>query len=242
MKVTVLGMFGPFEGAGGACSGYLIEENGTRLLLDCGNGVLGRLQEHCSYNDLAAVILSHLHVDHISDIFVLRYALENDRRRGWRASALPLYSPAQPEEEFSRLPAGDAFEIHPYRAGDRLQIGPFSISFAPARHFIPACAARVESGNTSFVYSADTGWSDEVIALAAGADLFLCEANLPPGEESEGHLSGLQAGQMAERAGAARLLLTHIYPGIDPDGQRRDAQTAFPGPVEVVKEGATYIV
>jgi len=81
MKLTVLGCCGPYPAAGGACSGYLLEEDGYRVLIDCGNGVLSRLQQHLKSWELEAVLLSHLHFDHTADLMVLRYALDYARAR-----------------------------------------------------------------------------------------------------------------------------------------------------------------
>ena len=74
MRIIVLGCFGPYPPAGGTCSGYLLEKDGSFVLLDCGNGVLSKLQHFIKLKDLSAVILSHLHSDHVSDISILGYA------------------------------------------------------------------------------------------------------------------------------------------------------------------------
>ena len=76
MKLTVLGTSGPFPRPGSACSGYLLESDNARILLDCGSGVISRLLQICDVSALDAVVLTHLHFDHCSDIGVLRYALE----------------------------------------------------------------------------------------------------------------------------------------------------------------------
>src|SRR5204863_1771133 len=75
MRVTVLGKSPSWQDAGGACSGYLIEEAGTVLLLDCGNGVFAKLRERIDYTELDAVLLSHLHADHFLDVVPYAYAL-----------------------------------------------------------------------------------------------------------------------------------------------------------------------
>ena len=82
MKLTILGKYGPYPAAGGACSGYLIEQGGNHVLIDCGSGVLSRLQQVCKIHDLSAIVLSHLHSDHMADMLVLRYALEIGKARG----------------------------------------------------------------------------------------------------------------------------------------------------------------
>ena len=86
MKLTVLGCYGPYPAAGGACSGYLLEHEGFAVLIDCGNGVLSRLQEFIEPSKLKAIIISHLHSDHCSDLFILRYALQFSRKRSSQSS------------------------------------------------------------------------------------------------------------------------------------------------------------
>ena len=68
MQITVLGKSPSWQDAGGACSGYLVADGDTRLLLDCGNGVFAKLREHLQYTDIDAVLVSHLHADHILDL------------------------------------------------------------------------------------------------------------------------------------------------------------------------------
>ena len=80
VELTVLGCSGSFGGAGGAaCSGYLLQSNGTSVWVDCGNGTFGHLQEHVRGEDLTAVVLTHGHPDHCVDIYglhvMLRYGL-----------------------------------------------------------------------------------------------------------------------------------------------------------------------
>ena len=81
MKLTILGNNGPFPAAAGACSGYLLRHNGKNILIDCGNGVLANLQRFIHFEELDAIVLTHLHSDHVSDMNVLRYALQIKRKR-----------------------------------------------------------------------------------------------------------------------------------------------------------------
>lgn len=208
------------------------------MLLECGNGVLSRLQAHCPLTKLSAVVLSHLHPDHISDLFVLRYALEFARRKGEWSGPLLVHAPAEPAEEFARLPYKDIFDVRPVCPGDRVRVGGVELSFAAARHMIPACAVRFEEGDGVLVFSSDTGYSEEVVRLASGADIFLCEANLFQAE-GEGHLNPAQAAEMAGKAGVRRLLLTHLLPGVPERELEADARTVFPE-AEVVQEGQVY--
>src|SRR3954449_5466587 len=78
MRITVLGKSPAWQDAGGACSGYLVEGGGVRVLLDCGPGVFAKLRRFADYVDVDAVVISHLHADHILDLVPfasgLRYA------------------------------------------------------------------------------------------------------------------------------------------------------------------------
>lgn len=75
MQVTVLGKSPSWQDAGGACSGYLIEDGEVTVLLDCGNGVFSKLRARRDYTQIDAVIVSHLHADHILDLIPYAYGL-----------------------------------------------------------------------------------------------------------------------------------------------------------------------
>lgn len=243
MNLTVLGCYGPYPPAGGACSGYLLEEEGCRVLIDCGSGVLSRLQHYVKPWELKAVLLSHLHFDHTADLMVMRYALEYARTRGWLSKQLPLYSLPEPAAELQRLLYKENFTSISLSAAVPLQLGPFHISFLETIHALPCLAMRIETEKGILIYSGDTEYFEGLIDFAAGADLFLCEANfqeedmaaLPPN-----HLSAAGAARIAARAGVKRLLLTHLHPADDPAVSLDEAQAYYPA--ETAVEGETYPV
>ncbi len=244
MKLTVLGRYGPYPAAGGACSGYLLEEEGFRILLDCGSGVLSRLQQHLKPWELEAVLLSHLHFDHSADLTVLRYALDFACRENLRFSPLPLYAPPEPAAEFKRLQYKELFEMYPVSTGELLTLGPFTLSFQETVHSLPCLALRVETATGVLVYSGDTEYFDGLAGFAAGADIFLCEANyqekdlaLSPGN----HLSAAGAARLAALAGVKRLLLTHFHPERLPALSLEEARVHFAG-AEAAKEQSSYLI
>ncbi len=244
MKLTVLGCFGPYPPAGGCCSGYLLQEDNCNLLVDCGNGVLSRLQHHLDYKKLNSVILSHLHADHYSDIMIMRFGLEISFQQGERFEPLPLYAPAQPETEFERLPYKNAYNVSALEPGQTLQIGPFTILPREGVHAIPSMAFRIRTASGIFVYSGDTEFDSGLEEFASGADLFLCEANFLEEDIEKGapnHLSSAQAAQIAAAAGVKRLCLTHHHPERNLDQYLAEAQKYFPE-VEAAREGQTYII
>ena len=244
MRLTVLGCYGPYPPAGKACSGYLLQAEGCTLLLDCGNGVLSRLQGHFPFNRLAAVFLSHLHADHISDLFIMRYGLEIAFGKGLRSEPLPLFAPAEPAAEFARLPYKNAYRVEPLGEKDELRIGPFKIRTAPGIHAVPSLALRVECSGKKLAYSADTEYCPELVELAEGVDFFLCEANYREEDIRAGlpnHLSAAQAAGIARSASVGRLVLTHHHPEREPEGAIREAERVFPG-TETARENEIYII
>ncbi len=244
MHLTVLGCYGPYPPAGGACSGYLLQEEGYNLLIDCGNGVLSRLQEHLDFVNLNAVMLSHLHPDHYSDILIMRYGLVMARNSGRRSEPLKIYAPPEPESEYKRLPYKDNYSIEPVGPGQNFKLGPFNIETESVVHAIPGIAIKIGSASGTLVYSGDTEYFSGLKDFAFGADLFLCEANyLDPDIKANlpNHLSASQAAQIAAGAEVKRLLLTHQHPDRDRELTRIEARQYYPE-VELAVESETYVI
>ncbi|HEV2753341.1 MAG TPA: MBL fold metallo-hydrolase [Solirubrobacteraceae bacterium] len=248
MRITVLGKSPSWSDAGGACSGYLVEEADAALLLDCGNGVFGKLRQHRPYAQIDAVVISHLHADHFLDLVPFSYALTHgpsaDGARpalhlppGGRAGLRRVVGTWGPQE----LVEG-AFTVHEYRSDETLEIGPLRVRFTRVPHFTVTHAVQVsDRAGARFTFGADTGPSDDLVAFAAGTDLLMLEATLAePDAEPRGHLMPAEAGEHAARAGARRLVVTHLTDEADPAWALREAQGAYQGPVELAAEGAVY--
>ncbi len=242
MELTVLGCYGPYPPAGGACSGYLLREGDYNLLIECGNGVLSRLQEHIDFVDLDAILLSHLHPDHYSDLMIMRYGLVMARNGGERIDPLKIYVPPEPESEFASLPYKDVYLIEPVGPDQVFQLGPFTVETGAVVHAVPGVAVRIRSASGTMVYSGDTEYFQGLEYFAEKADLFLCEANFQEQDLTNNlpnHLSAAQAARSAAAAAAKRLLLTHHHPDRDQEVSRVEAEKYYPG-VEMAVEGKTY--
>ncbi|MGH8934365.1 MAG: MBL fold metallo-hydrolase [Egibacteraceae bacterium] len=248
-RLVVLGSAGTHITSDRACSSYLVEADGYRLLMDCGNGSLLRLQQGCAISDVDAVLLTHLHVDHFADVYSLYYALrfhpEGNR-------SVPVYAPAGAHEFIAQLlppdPTGklsDTCRFRVARAGDTLELGPLRVQLFGAAHPVETLAPRVEHSRGVIAYSADSGPSAQIVACARDADLFLCDSSwlerqrpLPP----DLHMTGLDAGRTAARAGVGHLLVTHVYPTNDPVAVAGEAASVFGGDVSVVTDLAEYLL
>jgi ribonuclease BN (tRNA processing enzyme) len=264
MRLTVLGKSPSWQDAGGACSGYLVEDDGTAVLIDCGNGVFSKLRRYRDYCRVDAVVVSHLHADHFLDLVPFAYALTYAPRQQpvpvdrWPGTATParpkLFAPAGATEVFRRIVGcwgnedliENAFEIEEYGESSQLEVGPIRLRFHGVPHFTETFAIAVESTNGAgrLLYGADSRPTKELCEFASGCELLLIEATLPRPERTgvRGHLTPQEAGQHGRAASAKRLVLTHISDELDALWAREQAAEAFGGPVDVAREGAVYQV
>ncbi len=242
MRVTILGNSGPFQAAGGACSGYLVETAQTKILLDCGNGVLSNLQEYCTFADLDMILLSHLHSDHMSDMMVLKYAVSIKNKRGTMNKVIPVYAPANPIDEYDRLDVKDAFNLNPMNEELTLDYKDIKITFKQMNHPVQSFAIAVEENGKKLVYSGDTAWNEELIDFAQGAEMLLVDAGLQQTEKTSDnvpHLTCVEVGIIGKRANVKRLMLTHFWPEHDKTISLREAQENYLG-AEISEVLSTY--
>ena len=263
MRITVLGKSPSWQDAGGACSGYLVQEGETTLLLDCGNGVFSKLRRHVDYVDVDAVVISHLHADHFLDLVPYSYALTYAPRQqpvpvhiwpGTDAPAKPaLYVPTGGCEVFRQVVSSwgnadlieNAFDLHEYVPTDTLEVGPLRIRFAEVPHYLPTHAVEVTSslnGRARLTYGADCSPNETLVEFARDTDLLLIEATLPRPERTgvRGHLTPGEAGEHGRAAHARRLVITHVSDELGERWARDEAEKTFGRSVEVAREGAVY--
>jgi ribonuclease BN (tRNA processing enzyme) len=220
MRLTVLGGCGAWPAAGQACSGYLLEHDGFRLLVDPGYATLPQLLRVAPAESIDAVVVSHGHPDHCADLNPLLRARMMSERPPPR---LPVYALPGAVDQVLTLdqPAmmEPGLDLREFRAGAELTIGPFGAVTWPLPHFVPNAGMRLSAGGVTVAYTGDSGPREAMVALAHGADLFLAEATyaeVVPAEHAGNLSCAAQIGRDAARAGARRLMLTHLWPGSDP--------------------------
>ena len=205
--------------------------------MDAGSGTLARLQEHVGLDDLDAVVISHSHPDHWTDLESLAVAFKWVLRRpGPRVLA-----PEGLQQMMRVGSAGEVFDWTIIEEDIKPDVGGVGLSFSRTDHPVPTFAVRFDAGGRSLGYSADSGPEWDLSSLGRRLDLALCEATfLADKEGTVQHLSARQAGQTASEAEVQRLVITHLTPGVDRLAAQREAETAFGAPVTVASIGARY--
>jgi ribonuclease BN (tRNA processing enzyme) len=247
VKLTVLGCSGSLPGPDSPASGYLVESDSYRVVLDLGNGALGSLQRQVALTDVDAVVLSHLHPDHCLDLtgyhVALRYGPVRPQRR------IPVIGPAGTRARIEaaidpHARSSGLAELFDFRTPADTDLGPFRLGFARVNHPVPAFAVRLEAAGRSLVYSGDTGESPQLVELARAADALLCEASFGPDEPYRPnlHLTGRQAGEHAARAGVGRLILTHVPPWGSRVTAVTEAARTFAGSLEAAQPAQVMTV
>lgn len=231
MELTVLGCSGSYAApASGPCSGYLVRSGETAVWIDCGPGTFANLQRHLPVEDLSAVVITHRHPDHCTDIFGLRVHLLYDLdRRG-----LPVLAAPEVRERLEPLWEGerDTFAWDVVSDGEHREVGEIRLRFSVTEHPPPTVAVELADRDGRLVYTADTGpgWSAGV--FGDRPDVLVAEATYQRGSEGPPvHLSAAQAGAMAREVGARGLVLTHLWPTLDPAASVAEAEDAFGRPV-----------
>jgi len=241
MRLTILGGIGGWPAAGGACSGYLLEYDGFRLLIDPGYAVVPKLLHLLRADDVDAVLVSHGHPDHCADINpLLRVRAFQDRP----PPPLPLFALPGALDAVLALDRpsmlADAYVLREFEAGALIDIGPFQVQTRLLPHPRPNAGFRIEAAGRSLAYTGDAGPSSEMTDLAHRVDVLLAEASyvdeVP--EDNRGQLSSaIDAGALAADADVSQLVLTHLLPGTDEQAAIRAASSKFPGPIAIAVPG-----
>ena len=243
MRLTVLGA-GPAytnrEGSTGAC--YLVEQDGTHLLLDLGQGSFPRIFRHVAPEAIDAVVISHLHPDHFIDLVPMRHYLRYylEPRRSVR-----VLGPADLARRIDSLHAqagftAEALDASTLGTGPH-RVGGLEVTAGLVLHTDESYAIRVapDGSGPGLVYSGDCGRADDLVPLVRPGDVLLAEASFGPGPVPQGaqHLDGPAVGRLATTTRAGRVLLTHLQMGHDPDATIASCRAAYDGPVDMVWPG-----
>ncbi|HEX2849083.1 MAG TPA: MBL fold metallo-hydrolase [Acidimicrobiales bacterium] len=235
LSLTVLGASGSYPGPGSACSGYLVRSSSTTVWLDAGSGTLANLQRHVAIGDVDAIVLTHEHPDHWTDLLgyyiATKYYMPRD--------AVPVYAPESLRDHAYYHDAPLDWRV--VTDADTVEIGDLRLTFSRTDHPPETLATRVDGDGRSIVYTADTGPGWEPARFGRGVDLLLSEATfLASGDDVPHHLSADIAGRFARDAAAQRLVVTHLQPGLDREACRAEAHASYGRDVVVATENEEY--
>ena len=253
--LTVLGAGAILPQPGRGPAGYALrsEPGGPVTLLDCGPGsvrMLGAVDVGVA--EVERVLFSHYHLDHCLDLFALIFARHNPGLSD--VPRLEVIGPPGLAALVHEAPRAlgrwavdrdlvvTELELDAL-GGATLRRDPLTLRARTNGHTRPAVSWRVEwPDDSSLTYSGDTNDDPRVAELARDTDLFVCECSFPDGAGTDNHLTPSQAGALAHGARARRLLLTHFYPGTDPEDCRRSAARQFSGGIELAADGSVHSV
>lgn len=246
MRLTTIGTGTAAPHASRVSAAHLIEAGNTRLLLDCGSGAVHRMaQLGVNWSGITHVALTHFHTDHISDLPLLVM--------GWRWRQLParsepvtIYGPPGTGSLFERLAAvhgswllapGFPLTVREIAPDEVIHLPGADLATTTVPHTAESVAYSISEGTTRLVYTGDTGVSEALGDWAAGCDLLLAECSLPDAMAIRDHLTPRQAGGLAARARAMRLVLTHFYPPVETVDIRGEVAEHYAGPTVLAHDG-----
>jgi ribonuclease BN (tRNA processing enzyme) len=248
-RVVVLGGSAASPNTGAGCSGYLIESSAARILVDPGPGTLHELRRWADFRSLSAVLVSHLHLDHMLDLLALRHALAYNPippaypLQVWMPPAGPAFV-ARVVAPFDECDAPGVFdtnmEVREYDPGRELLIGDISVTFMPTVHHLPCWAMRFDAALRSVGFTADTGPCATLERFFSAVDVLLAEATLLAHDDTtgvSGSMTADEAATLAHRAGVGRLVLTHYWEEREPERLLSRAEGVYRGPIELARPG-----
>lgn len=249
MNVTVLGSNAGAPSRSNPGSGYLVAGAEGTVLVDAGPGTFMRLAEMMEPAALDGVILSHLHVDHCSDLFALYAYLAYEVGATTR---VPVLAPSGSVDRIAAFVGAGAdhvlfrvFEFVEAEPGDEAFLAGYRVRVGAAVHPVPALVTRLDVADVSLVYSGDTGPGGDLIELANGATTLLCEAAIQGVRDDATypyHLTAFEAGEIAAATGVFELVVTHLSARFDPLVSIDQASGAFVGPISYAAPGRRFAV
>lgn len=237
MRLTILGMNGPFPASNGATSGYLLSGKKTSIALDLGSGTLARLTSLMPPEGLDALLLSHWHFDHCSDVLPLLFRLQ-----ACAQNPLKVYAPVDETATVRQVVASSSsFELHDIAPGDTISVGEFTVTIFAARHPVPGVMFRITDQHRTLCYTGDTNTIDSLPAFADHADFLLADGLFPTESWTAQlpHLSAALAAELAQNAHVRQLVITHLNPRIDSCTLLKQARAFYPD-AQLAECGASY--
>ncbi|MDR3293359.1 MAG: MBL fold metallo-hydrolase [Clostridiales bacterium] len=221
MRFKILCKYGKYPSKFGGTSSFLINDGETNVVLDMGSGSAIALDAHVPFQKVSAIVLSHLHFDHISDLFSLVYRS--------RETKIPVYLPESPKEIFDIIEGTNAFDLYPIKDGMTVNIGSVLLKFCKMTHPVETYAIRAECGKNVLVYTADTTYNENIAPTIRGSRYVFADACVRGEEHTKysPHISVKEIARITREAGA-EIVLIHLPPVSDNGDILREALSENP--------------
>lgn len=246
--ITPLGTISPYTKENMNCPGFLVEYKDKRILLDCGNGITRLLNFPEDLNNLS-IIITHYHKDHFGDLGALQYASYVYHNLGLIYKKIKIYLP---KNEFlfnksSIVSNSESFsEYYDIKDQYSFSIDDLNITFEDNKsHTIESYMVKLQNKDFKIIYTSDIGTTNfsKLIDFCKNADLIICESSFLRKHNSncKTHLTAYDAGVLATKANAKKLLLTHFWPEEDKKLYFNEAKQVFEN-VEIAEEGKKLLL
>lgn len=195
-----------------------IEIGNKKILLDCGCGTLVRMsQAEISFKDIDIVFISHFHIDHISDLFALLWALKYPHLN--RDKDLQIIGPKGFQNFYNTYIKSivfskpfDLFKIEIREIEDEIKFDDFIVQVSSTSHTDESLAYKFIENEKTLVIGGDMGYDENIINFSKESDILILECSYDNSKELENHLIPKECGRIAKMANVKKLIITHFYP------------------------------
>ncbi|WP_100373618.1 MBL fold metallo-hydrolase [Bacillus sp. FJAT-45037] len=241
MKVTVVGFWHAYPEKNEATSGYLVEHGETKVLLDCGSGVLSNLGNYCDVTELDGLVLSHYHHDHFADVGPLQYARIINESMGKNTKPLTIYGHQEDSESFSKLTYKGFVQSSAYKEDHPLKIGPFTFTFQRTKHPVPCFAMKVTCEKKTLVYTGDSSYFEQLAEFTKGSDLLIAECSGYRGDQVArfGHMNSEDVAKLANSSAVDQVMISHLPHHGEHEQLKEEIKQSYEGEVLLARTGLT---